>query len=115
MFSGGSKGNIGKKRVNLDFTDNASVFNAVSKAVLPATDILSHKDISREMYKSFLDERIKGEVSVWSTMKKRNLKMFRIQGKSIKTKIGEKVVQLEEEHTLLACFLITAKNVLNST
>ena len=53
---------------NLDFKDNASVFNAVSKAALPAktaTDILSHEDIGKEMYKSFVDERIKGEVSIW--------------------------------------------------
>ena len=59
------------------------------------------------MYKSFVDERIKREVSIWSTMKKRNLKTFRIQGKSIKTKTGEKLVQLKEERTLL--FLITGR------
>ena len=97
---------------NLDFKDNASVFNAVSKAVLSAetaTDILSHEDIGKEMYKSFVDERVEGEVSIWSTMRKRNLKTFRIQGKSIKTKIGEKLVQLKEERTLLSRFFITAR------
>ena len=93
---------------NLDFKDNGSVFNAVSKAVLPAetaTCILNHEDIGKEMYKSFVDERIKGAVSIWSTMKKRNLKTFRIQGKNIRTKIGEQLVQLKEERT----FLITAR------
>ena len=38
---------------NLDFKDNASVFNAVSKAVLlaeTAAEILSHEDIGKEMY-----------------------------------------------------------------
>ena len=42
---------------NLDFNDNASVSNAVSKAALPAetaTDILSHEDIGKEMYQSFI-------------------------------------------------------------
>ena len=37
---------------NLDFKDNASVFNAVSKAVLLAettAEILSHEDIGKEM------------------------------------------------------------------
>ena len=107
---------------NFDFRDKASIFNAVSKAVLPAetaTDILSHKDIGKEMYKSLVDhrdrrkrvdERIHREVSVWPTMKKRNLKTFWIQGKSIKTKIGEILVQLKEEHTLLSRFLFTARN-----
>ena len=60
------------------------------------------------MYQSFVDERIKGEVSIWSTMKKRNLKMFRMQGKSIKTKTGEKK-KLKEERTLVSHFLITAR------
>ena len=61
------------------------------------------------MCKSFVDERNKGEISIWSTMKKRNLKTFRIQGKRMKTKIGEKLVQLKEEPTLLSRFLITAR------
>ena len=42
-------------------------------------------------------------------MKKRNLKKFPILGKSIKTEIAEKVVQLKEELTLLSRFLITEK------
>ena len=97
---------------NVDFNDNASVFNAVSKAVQPvetATDILGHEDIDKEMYKSFVDGRIKGEVSIWLTMKKLNLKTFGIQGKSIKTKIGEKLAQLKEKPTLLSHFLITTR------
>ena len=97
---------------DLDFKENGSVFNVLSKAVLPAetaSDILCHEDIGKEMYRSFVDDRIKGEVSIWSPMKKRNLKTFRTQGKTIKTKIGEKVVQLKEERTLLSRFLITAR------
>ena len=42
-------------------------------------------------------------------MEKRNLKAFRTQRKSIKTEIGEKVVQLKEERTLLSRFLISAR------
>ena len=90
---------------NFDFKDYASVFNALSKVVLPAetaTDLLNHEYTAKEMHKSFLGEKIKGEVSVWSTMKKHNLETFPIQGKSIKTKIGEKLV-------LLSRFLITAR------
>ena len=76
--------------LNLDFKDNASVVSAVSKAVLPAktaTDIQGNESIGKEMYQSFVYERIKGEVSIWWAMKKRNLKTFWMQGKSIKTKI----------------------------
>ena len=97
---------------NFDFKDYASVFNAVSKVVLPAetaTDLLNHEYTAKEMHKSFVGEKIKGEVSVWSTMKKHNLETFRIQGKSIKAKIGEKLVQLKEQSTLLSRFLTTAR------
>ena len=85
---------------NLDFKDNAHV----SMLSETATNILSHEDIGKEMHQSIVDQIIKGEVSIWSTLKKRNLKTFRMQGKSIKTNIGEKVAQLKEEHTLLSCF-----------
>ena len=40
---------------SLDFKDNASVFNAVSKSALPAetaTNILNHEDLGKEMYQS---------------------------------------------------------------
>ena len=42
-------------------------------------------------------------------MKKRNLKTFRNQAKVAKSKIGDKIVQLKEERTLLSRFLLSAK------
>lgn len=57
---------------NFDFNNNTSIFNTVSKAVLPAqtaADIFSHEDIGKVMYQSFIDKKIKGEVSIWSKMK----------------------------------------------
>ena len=60
--------------------------------------------IGKKVYKSFVDERIKVNVSILSTMKKRNLKILQIQGKSIKTKIGEQ----------LLCFSLTGNEFLNS-
>ena len=79
---------------NLDFKDNIC-HQFCLKALLPAEtdpDKLRHEDIEKEMYQSFMDERTKGEVSVASTMKNCNFKTFHLQGKTIKTKIDEKVV-----------------------
>ena len=42
-------------------------------------------------------------------MKLRKLKIFRSQGKTVKSKIAGKVIQLKEEKTLLSRFLITAR------
>ena len=41
-------------------------------------------------------------------MKKRNLKTFKVQVKSIKSKSGGKIIQLKEENNLVSRFLITA-------
>ena len=40
--------------------------------------------------------RINGSMSLWSPMKKPNLKTFKIQVKSVKSKPGENVIQLKE-------------------
>ena len=87
---------------NLGFKDNASIFSAASNVVLPAenaTDIQSKEDIEKEMYQSFVDERIKGGISVWSTMKKPNLKRSRCKEKELRQRF---------DHTLPSHFLITA-------
>ena len=75
---------------NFDFKDYASVFNAVSKVVLPAetaTDLLNHEYTAKEMHKSFLGEKIKGEVSVWSTMKKHNLEPSVYKEKALRQRL----------------------------
>ena len=87
---------------NLGFKDNASIFSAASNVVLPAetaTDIQSKEDIEKEMYQSFVDERIKGGISIWSTMKKPNLKRSRCKEKALRQRF---------DHTLPSHFLITA-------
>ena len=42
-------------------------------------------------------------------MKKRKLQTFKLQPKTIRSKVGDKVIQLKEEKTLLTRFLITAR------
>ena len=42
-------------------------------------------------------------------MKKRKLKTFRNQAKVTKSKIGNKIIQLKEERTLLSRFLLSAR------
>eukprot|EP00794_Sanderia_malayensis_P012400 gene12400-13683_t len=57
----------------------------------------------------FIKERFHGCLSVWTPTKKRTLKSFKATKTVIKTKVGAKVVQLKEEKTLAARFLITAR------
>ena len=96
----------------VEFKEESCVFNIATKAVLPettASELLNQQQIGQELYETFSNERIKGEVSLWSPIKKRNLKTFETVSKAIKTKVGEKIVQLKEERTLLSRFLIAAR------
>ena len=63
----------------VDFKEESCVFNIVTKAVLPessAAELLTHRSIGQDLYELFPKERIKEEASLWSTIKKRNLKTF---------------------------------------
>ena len=96
----------------VDFKEESCVFNIVTKAVLPessAAELLTHRSIGQDLYELFPKERIKEEASLWSTIKKRNLKTFWEVAKSIMKKKGEKAIQLKEERTLLSRFLIAAR------
>ena len=88
------------------------MFNVVTKAVLPkasASELLKNEAIGTDLYRVFTEERIIGDVSIWSKMNKRKLKTFDNEAKSIKSKVGDKLVQLKEERTLLSRFLIAAR------
>ena len=94
------------------FEETDCVHNVVSKAVLPkciANDVLNHSTISENLYKAFIGDRINGATSIWAPMKKCCLGSFKIQVKSIRSKVGEKMVQLKEEKNLMSRFLITAR------
>ena len=94
------------------FAPSENVANLVSKAVFPVTtadNLLNHKETWLEMYKDFIINKINSPMSLWSPMKKQNLKLFKVQVKSIKSKSGEKIIQLKEEKNLVSRFLITAR------
>ena len=86
------------KSFDVSFESNDCVYNVVSKAVLgvdDANEFLNHDNIGQEMYENFLSERLNGDTSIWSKMKKRKLKTFKAQTKQIKSKIGEKVIHIQ--------------------
>ena len=67
------------------------------------------KKIGQDLFETFVEERIVGDVSLWVKIKKRNLLTFKSQSKSIKTQIGAKMVQLKEEKAFVTRFLIAAR------
>lgn len=100
------------RHVNVSFDVSDCVFNVFSKAVLQEEamkETVNHVCIGKKLYGDFVNERIKGNPSVWSPMKKRKLKTFRNQTKVIKCNLAEKVTQLKEERTLMTRFLIMSR------
>lgn len=100
------------EELDVSFGDSKFVCNVFSKAILPSTssdEILNHKNIGEECYQLFVKERFHGTTSIWSSMKKRKLQTFKTSGKEINRKIGEKVIQLKEEKSLLSRFLIASR------
>ena len=96
----------------VSFEDERSLYNVFSKAVTDSSfkeQILDHASVGDKMYKKFVEERFKGEASLWSAMKKVKLKTFNSFGKITKRKVDAKVIQLKEGKTLLSRFLITAR------
>ena len=71
--------------------------------------MLNHAKIGKERYNEFVKERFHGSLSVWVPITKRMLQSFKATKSSINIKVRAKVVQLKEEKTLLATFLIAAR------
>jgi len=72
--------------LNVNFEKTDCVFNVISRAMLTkeaSAEILGYVTIGKELYKEFVDQRIKGSISIWAKMKKRNLKTFTTQSKVI--------------------------------
>ena len=92
--------------------ENDSVYNVVSKAVLPETvanDLLHHQRIGFDLYNEFISDRIQGSLSIWSPMKKYGLKTFKTQMKAVKSKVAGKLFEMKEEKNLMARFLLAAR------
>ena len=88
------------------------IFNVATKEVLKITaenDILNHAKEGELMYDKFVTERIVGTKSIWSRMTKRMLKTFKTNAKTIKVKLKDKVVQLNEERNLMSRFIIASR------
>ena len=97
------------------FTEHQNeIVNLMTKAVMKdevKDSILNRDQIGQESFEQFVNERINtDEKFFWDPMKKLSLKLFRNSSKLVKTKIGDKVIELHEERNLLARFLIIMRS-----
>ena len=80
--------------------DEDNLMNIITKVVMP-----------QNVTKDFVKERvISDEVSVWSPMKKVQLKTWKSARKAVKHKLADRVVELKEDRTNFAGMLVVARS-----
>lgn len=93
---------------------NSDLYNLVTKVVMPENikdDLCQQSEIGRNMFRSFVDDRVKsGKVNLWSTIKKRKLQTWKSNGKAIKVKVADKVLELKEDRSLFTRLMMVCKS-----
>ena len=59
-------------------------------------DLVQQVEIGQKLFSSFVEDRVKyGKINLWAVMKKRNLQTWKKNGKVIKVKTVQQVVELK--------------------
>ena len=66
-------------------------------------------EIGKKAEDDFFEKHILGTESVWATMKKLKLYMFKGSLKSVKIKFGKKFIVVKEERGMMTRFMIASK------
>lgn len=94
--------------------DGGDLPNIITKVVMPSEvqhDLCLHDEIGQEKYVAFVQERIRtNEVSIWSRMKKTQLKLWKSVRKTVTHKQAEQAVELKDDRSLFARMLIVARS-----
>ena len=75
----------------------------MKKAVCEKTkkDLVQQSEIGQKLFSSFVEDRvISGKIYLWAVMKMRKLQTRKSNGKVIKVKTVERVVELKEARSL---------------
>ena len=94
------------KAYDVIFDKTDSVFNIISKRVLPekaAEELLDTRNIGENMYEEFCSERLKWDEIIWDHMKKKNLPTHIVSKKITKLKLQDRVIVLKEDDSFFPC------------
>ena len=81
--------------------------------VLPQKDVerfLAVKEIGKESYEMFVEERIEGESSIWDTIKKKKIPSFTSNNKTTSVKLNGETLQIREERKLMNRILVASRS-----
>ena len=87
--------------------------NLITHAYVPyecVQQILTIDNVGQRLYENYVAERINGNTSLWSPIKKENNKMYLSNSKRQTVKIRDKVVDLKETKDLYGRLMVLAKS-----
>ena len=74
-------------------------------------ELINEPDTGNSIAEPFTTERIKsGKLNLWSPMKKRQLKTWRMAGKKVRVTTGDKIVELQEDRSLFAQMFVISES-----
>ena len=96
---------------------NTDLYNLITKkAVCEKTkkDLVQQSEMGQKLFSSFVEDRVKsGKINLWAVMKKRKLQTWKSNGKVIKVKKEERVLELKEDRSLFARLMMVCNSRLD--
>ena len=89
------------------------LYNIITHAYIPdeyVPQILNADITGQKLYEDYVAERINGEVSIWTPVKKENNKMFICGSKKTTVKLRDKTVDLKETKDLHGRLMVLARS-----
>ena len=95
-------------------TETNDLVNLLTQSVMRdavTNDILQRDAIGQHMFEEFVQQRlIEGKLSVWARMTRRKINTFKSESASVEIKIGDKLVKMKEERSLLQRFIVISRS-----
>ena len=89
------------------------IYNLITHAYIPneyVPQILNIEHIGQKLYEEYVEERINGDVSLWSPVKKERNLMYMSNNKKQTVTIRDKVVDLKETKDSCGLLMVLARS-----
>ena len=74
-------------------------------------DLVQQSEMGQKLFSSFVEDRVKSsKINLWAVMKRRKLQTWKSNGKVIKVKKVERVVELKEDRSLFVRLMLVCKS-----
>lgn len=93
--------------------EGQALFILITHAYIPdehVPQILNMDDMGQKMFEEYVSDRINGNVSLWTPMKRQNNKMFTSGNKKHAVKVRDNIIDMKETKDLYGRFMVLTKS-----